>query len=294
MKEDILRYLTTFNSISNVAIEYAILEPYLAVDGELQHNLHIVYTPKIQQLLKSYVSGLPLDVINETKITLDMHQSLVSQFIDSDKDQRSDLNGDDIKSVKKLLISNIARFCNFKIQSSTDPFLSMFLEEKNIIWKTEDFDEFFFFNREGFKPSKYCMGTSIIEVFNSLIQKSKDYAYHSQKEKLNAVYDELLNITRLYFITVRYMKTDELSSTMDDTHDLILNTLSQASRPWEFATECTTLLQGLCSEEAKKGNGSRVDPQKELLKAQALKFLHYKMCEEIKNPNYGETPCVTA
>ncbi len=280
MNENILKYLKEFNEIANISIEYAVLEPHTSISGELKNNLHVVFTPKLKLLLESYVSGISLDVLNETVIdTSNIHAYLVNHYIP--KENLSKVPQKDLmKDINSLVISNIARFYNFKFKESTDPFLSMFLEEENIIWKTRDFDIFFFSKKETYKPSKVFVANSVLSELkdNNTRVRELSQSYGNKKEELSKVYDKLHNNIKLYFIALRYLRTDELSSTLEDTSELILSTLVQASKPWEYVEDCIKVLS---TEIAKAATNDRPD-SRNALKGQAMNFLEYKICEDVE------------
>jgi hypothetical protein len=285
MHEQILKYLTLFNKIAKISIEYAIAEPTLSVSGEIRYDLHLVYTPKVETLLNSYVTGISLDVINEIKIeTTAAHTALITKYVNPDnvpENYYDEFNAKLLSNVNSIIISNIARFCNFKFKTSTDPFLSMFLEEKHIIWKTKDFDTFFFSNKELFKPSKTFIADSVISSLSEVLAKYKEFSdgCGNTRNRVVELYEQLHNIVRLHFIALRYLKTNELSSTMEDTYELILSTLAQAARPWDYLEECKKRL----GAERNLQQEQNPDNSRELLKAQALNFLQYKIVEEAKS-----------
>lgn len=284
MKEDILKYLEEFNNISNISIEYAIIEPTMATSGEIQNNLYLVYTPKLNLLLQSYISGSCLDVINETVLNNSIsntHQYLINSFVSKENVSKVP-NKELLKDVKSLIISNVARFYNFKVQSSTDLFLSMFLEEKNIIWKTKDFDTFFFSNKEEYKPSKLFVGREVATSLSDILVRIKEITqgYGHQREKLANLYSKLHNIVKLYFIALSYLKTDELSSKLEDNYELILSTLAQAERPWDYIEECYSLLNTEIAKVALQE--PTVNEDKNKLKDQAMNFLQFKLYEEMR------------
>jgi len=277
MNDKILTYLKVLNRISNISVEYAILEPCNSAAGDIKYNLHIVFTPKIPLLLQSYVSGMSLDVINETVISgTEAHSFLVGHYLEDKAYDTTELDGTLLSNINTVVISNIARFCNFKFASSTDPFLSMFLEEKNIMLKTKDFDDFFFSKKEEYKPSKYHVVKCVLEAIHEIQVKSKDYHYYSSSAQMSILYQNLYNTMRLYFIALQYLKTDELLSTLEDNYEIILSTFKQASKPWDYVQDCAKTLSYILSQQPITNS---IEP-KEALKKQALNFLHYKICEE--------------
>ena len=282
-KADVLCYINELNKLANISIEYAVLEPLTNDNTGLNYNLHLVFTPKIELLLSSYISGSSLDAINETVITDLVHETLIASFIPKEIDT-SGLNKKWISSIKSVIISNIARFCNFKFKTSTDPFLSMFLEEHNIIWKTRDFDTFFFSQRNEYIPSKYQVSKSVMTILSDICNRAREvqrYGQHYYKEKEEVLYGELYNAIKLYFITTNYLNTDKLSSSLDGSCELILSTLSQAYAPWDYIEDCYKALEEL----AKTANKPDEISCSLKLKNQALNFLHYKINEEFLTTN---------
>ena len=108
--------------------------------------------------------------------------------------------------------------------------------------------------------------------------KEATQGYGNQREKLALLYDNLHNIVKLYFIALRYVKTGELSSKLEDNYELILSTLAQAARPWDYIEECSKLLN---IEKAKLAIEPQPPENEGALKEQAMNFLRYKLCEEI-------------
>lgn len=275
---DYVEYIKEFNEISNITIEYAVLEPITLPSGEPSNNLHFVYTPKINCLLNNYVSGIYSDVIDETILQGEYITLELSKFLSIELSAKwNPIIKDTFKKINKVVMSNIARFCNFKFNSSTDPFLSMFLEEKNIIWKTKEFDNFFFSQKALYKPTQLFTSKSVLAYLADVNKKANEYLHsYGGSDKIAALYNELPNIVSLYFITLNYLKTGEFSSKFSETEELILNTLQQSTVPWDYLKECARTLaieQGL-TQGLTQGNC------KELLKTQALSFLHYRFCEE--------------
>ena len=286
MKDKILRYIAAVNKYADISIEYAILEPFTN-NINTQYNLHIVYTPKLDYLLQSYVSGVCSDVLREQKLSVnEAHSFFVAHCI------TPEVQFVDIADIKNIVVSNLARFYNFKFDSSTDPFLSMFLEEENIIWKTTTFDECFFSKKSTFQLSRTIMATATITAIQKILATSREYNYYSNSSKMLSLHSDLINVMKLYFITQQYIETGNLTATLSITNELILNTLGIAAKPWDYAIECSKKLE---TYVALNSHGGGMESFKELLKTHALNFLSYKIRDEVTTTNNitEELTCAT-
>lgn len=243
MKEKILEYINKYNTLFQIKIEYAVLEPFLSVKGEIAYNLHVVYSPRKEFLLRSYLSGTFLDSSSEK--TVRGASGAHSQLMSYPKltENIVGLAPSAFDGIVEFTISNIARFYNFQFNSPTDPFLSMFLEPDNIIYISPEFKTFFLDKKHNFKPHSVFMLHQLQESFTKLINRSQEYSTYTDKDKLTKVLEDLHKTMRLYFIALSYYNTGDLISSFEEKEGLILNTLAQSHRPWEFVQECITLIR---------------------------------------------------
>ena len=275
LKEEIIKYIEVLDKYSNLKIEFAILEPRLNSD---QFNLHLLYTPKLNYLLETYVSGIVADAMTETCMPLLTAHTYLSGFIPTA--DRVKLSIVELPKIQNIIISNIAKFSNIKLQTSTEPFLAMFLEEKHIIWKTPEFNLFFFLKKNDYKPSKEVMLASLSLSFSELIKNSQEYSYINSQAKLDVLRDRLYNLVKLYYIVIEFVRTEELSSKLEEQYNLTLQTLQQATKPWDYARYCMENLNIMCKE---KGVSLYPTPQITLskeLRQQVLNFLAYRITTE--------------
>ena len=285
MRDNIIKYLHKFNEIANVQIEYATLEQVPTTNGEDRFNLYVVYTPKLTTLLAQYTSVLVLDATTENKSSCNNEFiTLLSSFVSKDNFQKLvDIDSSLLSSINTFIISNIAKLCNFTLQSSSEPFLAMFLEERNIIWKTHEFDLFFFAKKETYKPTKILMARALHLYFKEILKNTQEYAYTSNRDKMSKLYERLFNLTKLFLIWTSYSTTDTLSSVLTEDDNNILNTLFQASKPWEYASECLQIVEKYLI--AANTIISSIGPINGLslnleLKQQVINFLAYRVTTE--------------
>jgi hypothetical protein len=278
---NLIRCIETINKISNISIEYAVMEQTLSTNFErIEKTLHLVYTPTMSSILTKYVSGSSIEAIYETVYTnTEVFSFFMSRVSEENKYLLQEFS-DCFSDISKIIVSTMARFCNFNLVNSMDPFFSMFLEESNIIWKSRDFDTFFFSIKSNFLPSKYILAISILDsleaVGREIVEVTGRYSY---KEKIKVIYPKLPSLVKLYFITLNYLKTNELSSFLSEDSNLILATLEQADKPLDFIAFCCDSLRKELGKLSHESKNSMVS----LLKNQAINFLQYKLCEEIKS-----------
>lgn len=299
MKEKILNYIHEYNKTSQITIEYAVLEPFLNPTGNTIYNLHVVYSPKIEFLTRTYLTGISSgdwprgeQIVTGFELAKVLHQfPLISGAA-----KHATLPYGIESSIEQFSCSNMARFYNFKFNSPTDPFLLMFLENENIIYISDDFKEYFFDQRDSFKPHPIYMLEVMSVSLKELVKASSDYQYRTDRTKVNCVLQELHKTMRLYFIALRYYNTKELVSSFEEKYNLILNTLAQASRPWEFVDECVKFIDAAKQKDYFDTTGNsyayqqhsvefseRVNATKEreLLKQQCFNFLAHQIKREI-------------
>lgn len=280
---NLIEFIETINKLSTINIEYAVIEKTLSTNFEkLEQTLHLIYTPNVSSILNNYVSGSSIEAVSEVVYN---EANVYSFFNSITSDSTSRILLPKIlifPEITKLVVSNMARFCNFNLLSSSDPFFSMFFEEQNIIWKSRDFDTFFFKNKEAFLPSKYTLAVTISQVIYDIKKElSEVMTRYSYREKITSIYCKLQNIVKLYLIILNYIKTDILSSALNEEDKLILATLDQAAKPFAFLTNCYSVLE----KEIRNLSNIKTEDTSKILKSQALNFLQYKVCEEI-NPLY--------
>lgn len=297
MKEDILEYIKKYNAAYQIKIEYAVLEPFLNAKGDPIYNLHFVFSPKKEYLLRSYLSGQFLEGALEKTVpgasnsssASHAHGLMLSFPMASGVTEGVGVLKNTFDNIVEFTLSNITRFYNFKFSSPTDPFLSMFLEQENIIFISPEFKEAFFDKKEEFKPHAVHMLHSISDTFAILTKQASDYQVYSDKAKMTKVLDSLHKTMKLYFIALRYHTNKELVSSFEEKHVLILNTLVQASRPWEFVNECSQVINNIKREINNTCVETNVDfaklrdaeAQKALLKQESYAFLNKALIGEI-------------
>jgi hypothetical protein len=283
MKEQILDYINQYNKEFQIKIEYAVLEPFLNAKGEQIYNLHVVYSPRKELLLRSYLSGGFSDGIGERTVKgAQAHQQLLSYPLKNGFTAPSVIPV--FNDIEDFTISNIARFYNFKFNSPTDPFLSMFLERDNIIYISPEFKAAFLDKRDNFKPSPIFMLHQLQETFSYLLTRSQEYSTYTDKAKLTKVLEDLHKTMKLYFIALSYYNNKELISSFEEKHVLILNTLAQSHRPWEFVQECVDTIKGIKLKAEIEGNYSELvtaDIQKADLKQECYLFLNNLLIGEL-------------
>jgi hypothetical protein len=289
MKEQILDYINQYNKEFQIKIEYAVLEPFLNAKGERIYNLHVVYSPRKELLLRSYLSGSFSDGSGEKTLKGSYaHQQLTSYPL------ISGLTNSTVtpvfSDIEDFTISNIARFYNFKFNSPTDPFLSMFLETDNIIYISPEFKVAFLDKKDNFKPHPIYMLHQLQETFAQLITRSQEYSTYTDKNRLTKVLEDLHKTMKLYFIALSYHTNKDLVSSFEEKHVLILNTLAQSHRPWEFVQECINTIKEIkfkTEQEVMQTVGGSysalvtADSQKAALKQECYLFLNNSLIGEL-------------
>lgn len=283
MKEKLLAFISEFNKRALIKIEYAVVDSFLSPSGVLQYKAHLVYSPIKEYLLKSYLSGAVHEGISERTVLGGLALQELKAFA---KDKDTFLEGLEtpFAEVQEVTISNVSRFYNFKFNSPTDPFLTMFLEPESIVYISEDFNRMFLSQKEKFRPSPIHMMTQISASFSELIKKSTEYSTYSDKVKLTNLLVELHKMTKLYFIAIRYYNTGELISSYEEKQNLILNTLAQAHRPWDFVQDCVALIAEARRKLETDPNFTALitaDAEKQALKDQCFSFLNLRLIGEL-------------
>ena len=181
------------------------------------------------------------------------------------------------------IISNIGRFYNFNIQSPTDPFLTMFLEKENIIFATDKFQSYFLDSKSLFQPSPLHLLELIQRALQDHQKKSTEYGIYSNKEKYSVLLAELNKTIKLYFIVLDYVNTGILQASCKEQQAMILNTLSQAAKPWEFVVECISNIEKLKHHQLTiiPYVSSDITTEKDTLKQKCYDFLLEKLIGEL-------------
>lgn len=142
MKEAFKNYIEEFNEVANIYIEYAALEPFFSSTGKVLYNLHLVYSPHADFMVHEYLSGNNAAAVLSEKVC-NTSEGLKSTLLSFGVNRESQSTGaaipinlDLFDKVSTTVISNVGRFYNFKLQSPTDPFLSMYLEAPLVIRKS--------------------------------------------------------------------------------------------------------------------------------------------------------------
>jgi hypothetical protein len=166
----------------------------------------------------------------------------------------------------------------------------MFLERDNIIYISPEFKAAFLDKRDNFKPSPVFMLHQLQETFSSLLTKSQEYNTYTDKAKLTKILEDLHKTMKLYFIALSYHNNKELISSFEEKHVLILNTLAQSHRPWEFVQECISTIKDIklkTENEVRQVVGGSyselvtADIQKAALKQECYLFLNNLLIGEL-------------
>lgn len=286
MKKQILQYIEQYSKEAQITIEYVVLEPFLNAKGDTIYNLHVVYSPKKEYLLRSYLSGSMLEGITERTTDGPGAHGLLTSFPLQNGIAAYSIVPTFGEYITQFTFSNIARFYNFQFNSPTDPFLSMFLETENIVYISEDFKTFFLDKKSVFRPHALHMLEAMQLAFQDLIKKSGDYNYYSDKAKLGKLLQELHKAMKLYFIALRYYNNGELISSFEEKYSLILNTLAQAAKPWEFVQECISFINTVKQKEYANDvvnyhQRIKAESERALLKQECYAFLNRRLIGEL-------------
>lgn len=289
MKNRILQYINEFNAVAQIKIEYAALEPFYNSMGKIIHNIHIVYSPSKEYLIRDYL-GAGMGLFTEQAISGGEKFKLCMAQFKVAPDKLPAVLPVDVElfdSFSTSVISNIGRFYNFRIQSPTDPFLTMFLEKENIVFATDEFRACFLDSKNQFQPSITYLLNMIQLTLQEHHKKSTEYGVYSNKDRYPILLIELHKTMKLYFITLNYIKTGILQATCDEQYSIILNTLSQAAKPWEFVLECIANISNLKQQQELQSpqNNDSIVAEVETLKQKCYDFLLEKLIKELKNTN---------
>lgn len=282
MKQQLLKYIENFNKVAQVTIEYAALEPFYTSSGRILNNLHLVYSPTAEFLVIDYLRGGNVGdaFVEKTSKDTTKTKAMLNGFIKPNlvlEDTRL------FENISTTMISNIGRFYNFKINSATDPFFTMFLEEDNIVFASKEFTNYFLDSKSLFRPSALHILDVIHASFQIDAKKSSEYGVYTNKEKYTELLLSITKTMKLYFIALNYYNTGMLTALCEEKHSLILNTLAQAYKPWEFVNECintiTTIKQANLASISP--NGFSADAEREALKEKCFAFLTNRLIQEI-------------
>ena len=278
---NLTEYIETINKSSNINIEYAVVEETLTTNLEQPTKiLYLVYTSNVSTMLNSYVSGTSLEVFSENIYTKLDFFNFLCLHLKKERNLILDEFSTAFFDISKIVVSNIARFCNFNSVNCSDPFFSMFLNEKNIVWKSRDFNTFFFSIKSTFIPSQYDLATSVLKSLQAVCSEiAENITRYSYREKIEQIYLTLPNLIKLYYISLNYIETNELSSELPEKISLILTTLEQSAKPHDFLSECRNNLYKKVSNLLP----TSTEHITATLKSQALNFLEYRLYEEMRS-----------
>lgn len=240
IKQKIVTYIQEFNKVARATIEYAALEPFFNSSGKAYYNLHLVYAPRTELLIQDYLSGTNATDVKVEFVAKQQHliKPILDKFGTMDKNAVIPFDEELFSSLGMTVISNVGRFYNFVLSSPTDPFLSMYLEPENIVHVSPQFQETFLSNKSIFQPTPRYMLDIIHQEFFQQVKKAGEYGVYNNKDKYSELLGSLNKTMKLYFIVLKYIETGSLTSLCSDQYITILNTLGQASKPWDFVTEC--------------------------------------------------------
>ena len=247
MKDRVISYIHDFNRVARATIEYAALEPFFSASGKPFYNLHMVYAPRTELLIQDYLSGSNATDVKVESVAKQQHliKPMLDKFGTMDKNDIIPFDEELFASLGMTVISNIGRFYNFSLSSPTDPFLSMYLEPENIVYVSPQFQNTFLANKSVFQPSPRYMIDILSQELLQQSKKAGEYGIYNNKDKYGELLGSLNKTMKLYFIVINYVETGTLASLCSDRYITILNTLSQASKPWDFITECIQNLEKL-------------------------------------------------
>jgi len=117
------------------------------------------------------------------------------------------------------------------------------------------------------------------------VKKSSEYGVYTNKERYTELLLSITKTMKLYFIALNYYNTGTLTTLCEEKHSLILNTLAQAYKPWEFVNECISNITAIkqANLASISPNGFSADAERAALKEKCFAFLTNRLIQEISH-----------
>jgi hypothetical protein len=161
----------------------------------------------------------------------------------------------------------------------------MFLEEDSIVYASDRFKTVFLDHKSIFRPSTYAMVDILHSSFVDYVKKSGEYGIYSNKDKYTELLVSTNKAVKLYFVALKYAQTGEFRFSHEEHQLLILNTLAQASKPWEYINQCIVNLERLRRELYEENITAIVKTssteEKEAIRKACFNFLTQRLIGEL-------------